>query len=63
MESAIRVQILDEDIRVSLGTDAHEKDRNPSLFASVIGKYEGRLGASALLKRKKTLNLNQEYLA
>ena len=38
MESAIRVQILNEAVCVSLQTNTLKKNMNPSLLPSVMGK-------------------------
>ena len=58
MELTTRVRILDEAVRVSLRTNALEKDTNPSVQTPASNDYiVGRLGSLGNeFTRRKTLN-------
>ena len=51
MDTATRVQILDETDCISHTTNTLGKGMNPIILPPVMGKYLDRLGSSALVRQ------------
>ena len=51
MDTATRVQILDEADCISQSINTLGKGMNPLIFHPAMGKYQGRLGSSAWIRQ------------
>ena len=61
MDTATRVQILDETDCISRSTNTLGKGMNPIILPPAMGKYLDRLGSSALVRQLVQEKENSEF--